>query len=158
MSTEKYIRITSLIPRKKGTTPEAFHKHWATVHGPLVLDFMMRHGVVEYRQVRPCWNFLNLRSQRSDTSQYHTTPETKAIAEAIAKAAGRTVVEFDGISDVYVKDIKTWQAAFTGPEYVDVIKPDELNFIDVENLQTTIGYDYFVVEDGKPVIEHARSF
>lgn len=51
MTSERYIRITSLIPRKKGTTAEAFHKHWATVHGPLVLDFMMRHGVVEYRQV-----------------------------------------------------------------------------------------------------------
>lgn len=86
------------------------------------------------------------------------TPETQAIAEAIAKAAGRTVPQFDGISDVYVKDIKTWQAAFTGPEYVDVIKPDELNFIDTENLQTSIGYDYFIVEDEKPVEQHVRTF
>jgi hypothetical protein len=49
--TEKLIRITTLIPRKKGMTREDFYKHWTTVHGPLVLDFMMRHGVVEYRQV-----------------------------------------------------------------------------------------------------------
>lgn len=51
--TEELIRITTLIPRKKGMTQEAFYKHWETVHGPMVVDFMMRHGVVEYRQVRP---------------------------------------------------------------------------------------------------------
>lgn len=103
-------------------------------------------------------NVLNLEGLESNIVQYHTTPETKALAEAMAKAAGRTVVEFDGISDVYVKDIKTWQDAFRGPEYVDSIKPDELNFIDVKNLQTTIGYDYLIVKDEKPVLEHARSF
>lgn len=52
MSTEKLIRITTLIPRKKGMSQEAFYKHWTTVHGPMVVDFMMRHGVIEYRQVR----------------------------------------------------------------------------------------------------------
>lgn len=51
MSTEKLIRITTLIPRKKGLSKEEFYKHWTTVHGPMVVDFMMRHGVVEYRQV-----------------------------------------------------------------------------------------------------------
>ena len=51
MSTEKLIRITTLLPRRKGMSKEDFYKHWTNVHGPLVLDFMMRHGVVEYRQV-----------------------------------------------------------------------------------------------------------
>lgn len=51
MSTEKLIRITTLIPRKKGMTEKEFYKHWTEVHGPMVVDFMMRHGVVEYRQV-----------------------------------------------------------------------------------------------------------
>lgn len=51
MSTEKLIRITTLIPRKKGMSKSDFYKHWTTAHGPMVVDFMMRHGVVEYRQV-----------------------------------------------------------------------------------------------------------
>ena len=55
MSTEKLIRITTLIPRKKGMSQTDFYKHWTTVHGPMVLDFMMRHGVIEYRQV---WMYL----------------------------------------------------------------------------------------------------
>ncbi|KXJ87838.1 EthD domain-domain-containing protein [Microdochium bolleyi] len=139
MSTEKLIRITTLIPRKKGMSQDDFYKHWATVHGPMVIDFMMRHGVVEYRQ-------------------YHTTPETKALGEAMAKAMGRPLLEFDGISDAYVRDFVAFQEAFKDPEYTDKIQPDELAFIDVENLQMTIGYDYWVLENGKPVTEHARTF
>ena len=76
----------------------------------------------------------------------------------MAKAAGRPMLEFDGISDAYVKDFATFEDAFKDPEYSEKIRPDELAFIDVENIQMTIGYDYWVVENGKPVTEHARSF
>ncbi|CAK7230238.1 hypothetical protein SBRCBS47491_007519 [Sporothrix bragantina] len=135
--TEKLIRITTLIPRKKGLTEAQFYKHWTEVHGPMVLDFMMRHGVVEYRQ-------------------YHTTPETKALGEAMAKAAGRPMLSFDGISDAYVRDFAEFQNAFKDPEYLTKIRDDELAFIDVDNIQMTIGQDWLVVQGGKPVTEHAR--
>ncbi|KAF7562874.1 hypothetical protein G7046_g1228 [Stylonectria norvegica] len=138
MSTEGLVRITTLIPRKKGMSQADFYKHWTTVHGPMVVDFMMRHGVVEYRQ-------------------YHTTPEAKALGEAMAKAAGRPMLEFDGISDAYVKDFAAFQDAFKDPEYIEKIQPDELAFIDVENIQMTLGYDYGVLENGKPVTKHAKS-
>lgn len=158
MSTEHLIRITSLIPRKKGMSQAAFYKHWTTIHGPLVLDFMTRHGVVEYRQVMeehvaPATNHKTL-----TCCQYHTPPETKALGEAMAKAAGRPMLEYDGITDAYVKDFKTFEDAFKDPEYLEKIRPDELAFIDVENIQMTIGYDYYCIQDGKPVAEHARSF
>ena len=68
------------------------------------------------------------------------------------------MLEYDGVSDAYVKDFATLQDAFKDPEYTDKIQPDELRFIDTENVQMTIGYDYWVVENGKPVTEHARSF
>jgi hypothetical protein len=51
MATEHLIRITTLIPRKKGMSQEDFYKHWTQIHAPLCTDFMMRHGVIEYRQV-----------------------------------------------------------------------------------------------------------
>lgn len=89
--------------------------------------------------------------------QYHTTPETKALGEAMAKAAGRPMLSFDGISDAYVKDFKTFEDAFKDPEYMEKIRPDELAFIDVENLQMTIGQDWGVVENGKKVTEHQRT-
>ena len=76
----------------------------------------------------------------------------------MAKAAGRPMLEYDGISDAYVKDFQTFQDAFKDPEYAEKIRPDELAFIDVENIQMTIGYDYWVVENGEPVTQHERSF
>ncbi len=76
----------------------------------------------------------------------------------MAKAAGRPMLSFDGMSDAYVKDFKTFQDAFKDPEYLEKIRPDELAFIDVDNLQMTIGYDWGVVENGKKVTEHARSY
>ena len=76
----------------------------------------------------------------------------------MAKAAGRPMLEFDGMSDAYVKDSKTFEDAFRDPGYMEKIRPDELAFIDMENLQMTIGYDYGVVENGKKVREYARSF
>lgn len=157
MSTEKLIRITTLIPRKKGISEEEFYKYWTQVHGPVAIDFMMRHGVVEYRQVSLQDPSLLLQVLTLDT-QYHTTPETKALGEQMAKAAGRPMLSFDGMSDAYVHDFKTFQDAFKDPEYLEKIRPDELAFIDVENLQMTIGYDYVVVENGKKVTEHARLF
>jgi hypothetical protein len=82
----------------------------------------------------------------------------KALGENMAKGVGRPMLEYDGISDAYVKDFKTFEDAFKDPEYAEKIRPDELAFIDVENIQMTIGYDYWVVENGKPVTKHERSF
>ncbi|KAL9949326.1 hypothetical protein ACHAQF_005400 [Verticillium nonalfalfae] len=115
MPLEKLVRITTLIPH-----------------------FMLRHGVVEYRQ-------------------YHTTDEAKALGEVMAKAAGRPMLEYDGMSDAYVKDFKTFEDAFRDPEYLQKIRPDELAFIDVENLQMTIGYDWLVVENGKKLMGRSTS-
>ena len=74
----------------------------------------------------------------------------------MARAAGRPMLSFDGISDAYVRDFKTFEDAFKDPEYLDKIRADELAFIDVENIQMTIGQDWLVVADGKKVTEHAR--
>ncbi|KAM0509574.1 hypothetical protein ACHAPB_001330 [Verticillium nonalfalfae] len=118
MPLEKLVRITTLIPRKKGLSKNAFYKHW---------------------------------------TEYHTTDEAKALGEVMAKAAGRPMLEYDGMSDAYVKDFKTFEDAFRDPEYLQKIRPDELAFIDVENLQMTIGYDWLVVENGKKLMGRSTS-
>lgn len=48
---EKLVRITALLFRKEGTTPEKFYHHWYEIHGPKMLDLSLRYGVLEYRQV-----------------------------------------------------------------------------------------------------------
>jgi hypothetical protein len=69
----------------------------------------------------------------------------------MARAAGRPMLSFDGMTDAYVKDFKTFTDAFKDPEYMETIRPDELAFIDVENLQMTIGYDYQILVHGEIV-------
>ncbi|KAI1329788.1 hypothetical protein F5Y16DRAFT_397131 [Xylariaceae sp. FL0255] len=64
----------------------------------------------------------------------------------------KRVLHFDGSSDAYVKDFKTFGDAFKDPECTEKIQPQELAFIDVENIQMTIGYDNVVLQ------EHARTF
>lgn len=43
------IRLTAVLKRKPGMTPEEFHDHWRDVHGPLVARAMAEH-VVRYEQ------------------------------------------------------------------------------------------------------------
>jgi hypothetical protein len=52
MASEKLIRISSFIRRKPGVSKEEFYQYWTQVHGPMCTEFMRRHGVVEYTQVR----------------------------------------------------------------------------------------------------------
>ena len=44
------------------------------------------------------------------------------------------------------------------PEYVNVIQPDEANFIDLASLRMIVGVDYVVVENREAVVEHGREF
>jgi len=76
----------------------------------------------------------------------------------MAAAAGREMLPYDGMTDAYVEDFKTFEDAFKDPEYLEKIRPDELAFIDVASLQMTIGYNYEVLKGGEVVKEHARSW
>jgi len=44
------VRLTCLLRRKPGTTPEEFHEHWRTVHGPLIPTTRSGSHVVRYEQ------------------------------------------------------------------------------------------------------------
>ncbi len=41
--------------------------------------------------------------------------------------------------------------AFQDPEYLDKIRPDELNFIDVYNVMTVVGEELIVIENNQAV-------
>ena len=44
------VRLTCLLRRKPGLTPEEFHEHWRTVHGPLIPALQCGSYVVRYEQ------------------------------------------------------------------------------------------------------------
>lgn len=52
MSTEKLVRITIFARRKEGISEDDFDRYWATNHGPLISDWLLRNGIVKYVQVR----------------------------------------------------------------------------------------------------------
>ena len=75
----------------------------------------------------------------------------------MSKAAGRPMPEWDGFTDAYVRDFKTFEDAFKDPEYLEKIRPDELAFIDVDSLQMVIGQNYEVIRDGELVTQHEKN-
>lgn len=44
------VRLTCLLRRKPGMTPEEFHEHWRSVHGPLIPATRSGSHVVRYEQ------------------------------------------------------------------------------------------------------------
>ena len=44
------IRLTAVLKRKPGMSPEAFHAHWRDVHGPLVASTTLGRTVTRYEQ------------------------------------------------------------------------------------------------------------
>jgi len=44
------VRLTCLLRRKPGLTPEEFHEHWRLVHGPLIGTLQCGSHVVRYEQ------------------------------------------------------------------------------------------------------------
>ena len=76
----------------------------------------------------------------------------------MSDAVGRPVMDYDGAGDFWVRDYKDFEAAFLDPEYQEKIRPDELKFIDMDSIVVTVGVEYIVVDDGKALEEHQRSF
>ena len=87
--------------------------------------------------------------------QYHSTPELR---DLVRVDGGLPILEFDGAAEFWVPNLETFAAMGSDPEYVNVIQPDEANFIDAESMRLIVGVDYIVVENQNAVMEHGRTF
>ncbi|KAK5050509.1 hypothetical protein LTR84_003790 [Exophiala bonariae] len=125
MSSPEKLRLCLLIPRKKGLSVEEFHSHWANIHGPLVTEWMTRYGVSTYNQFH--------RIQHS----------TEAIG---------VPPQYDGIAEITFSRYEDMETAYKDKTYLEIIRPDELKFIDFDNIVFSIGKDLAVVQDGKVVL------
>ncbi|KAF5676116.1 hypothetical protein FHETE_2243 [Fusarium heterosporum] len=133
---EKMFHIQLFYNRKQGITPEEFNRYWSNNHVKNAGDFHLRLGVYKY-------------------SQYHSTPEYRDLVRVPGAAP---VLEFDGAAEFWVQNLETFQAMSTDPHYVNVIQPDEANFIDPKSMRLIVGVDYIVVENQNAVTEHGRTF
>ncbi|KAF2440514.1 hypothetical protein P171DRAFT_319014, partial [Karstenula rhodostoma CBS 690.94] len=119
------IRVQLCIKKKDEVSDEFFHDYWKVNHVKLALENKkFCEKVIRYNQ------------------QFHTSPRFVAAA----KEFKIPVPEYDGIAEVWVKDIETWKEIATDPDFVAVIAPDEDNFIKAP-IHIMLGYDNTVIGD-----------
>ena len=117
-------RLTVYVKKLDNLTYDQFYDHWINVHAQKVGPWVVKNGLRGYTQVAL---FLNLRPswQRADRPcKYHTRPELKA------QWPGSTV-PYDGFATFDLKNVSQFfNAVVQDPYYVEVIRPDELTFLD----------------------------
>jgi len=103
------VKLVGCLRRKPDISAEEFHRHWKEVHGPLVMS------VPEFaRYVRKY-------------VQGHTVPDK------VPGFPRPTFTPFDGVAELWFDNVADIGKAFAEPRYLEVIRPDELKFLDLPN-------------------------
>ncbi|MGH7966785.1 MAG: EthD domain-containing protein [Candidatus Binatia bacterium] len=111
------VKLVGCLRRKPNMDAAEFQRYWKEVHGPLV------KSVPEFfRYVRKY-------------VQGHT------LNDPVPGFPPQTSPSFDGIAELWFDSVAELGKAFAEPRYLEIIRPDELKFLDLSNC--TI----FVVED-----------
>jgi uncharacterized protein (TIGR02118 family) len=100
------VKFIAGIRRKPGMTSEEFHRYWREVHAPLAQSIPEFFGYVR-RYV-----------------------QSHALEVPGGKFAGFDVTGFDGFAEIWFDSLADAEKAFTAPRYLEVIRPDEMKFID----------------------------
>jgi len=77
--------------------------------------------------------------------QFHKTSAKMRDANPSAPG-GIALGNFDGIADFYVRSYEEFTKAFEDPYYLEVVRPDEEKFVDMDSIVVTIGYEHVVFE------------
>lgn len=108
------VKFVVCVRRKAGMSAEEFHRYWRETHGPLV------RSVPEFlRHVRR-----------------YVQSHTVADAASIFPAGGGD--SFDGYAELWFDDLDAVRRAFSEPRYLEVIRPDEPKFVDLERCVVSV--------------------
>jgi len=113
------VRLTCLLRRKPGLTPEEFHDHWRNVHGPLVARTKSGSYVIRYEQ--------------------HPRP----LSEYPAEDDGG----YDGVTMQWFRSSADFAASIAEPDYAE-IDADVATFLDTDRLEFIITDEPIVVIGG----------
>jgi uncharacterized protein (TIGR02118 family) len=99
------VKLTIFAVRKPGLTHAEFDAYWRDEHGPLVRSVheFARH----VRRYVQCHGVEGARGFGSDGG-------------------------YDGVAELYFDDVEAIARAFAEPRYLEVIRPDERKFVDIE--------------------------
>lgn len=80
--------------------------------------------------------------------QIPITPEDHALGASLSTSTGPV---YDGMASFLVPSIDILTGAFSDPEYLATVRPDEDLFIDHSGTKVVVGYEYVRIVDGKLV-------
>lgn len=112
------IKLTICAVRKPGMSHEEFDHYWREEHAPLI------RSVTEFnRHVR----------------RYVQCHRISA-GDAFGTSGG-----WDGIAELWFDDVADMQRAFSEPRYLELIRPDELKFVDIERCLSYVSEELEVI-------------
>lgn len=117
------ITMIVFVTRKVGLSPEAFSDYWLNHHAPLVRSVpeFMRH-VRKYVQHHPAALETGENSPFGDTQDY------------------------DGVGEIWFDSRASMKAAFAEPRYLEIIRPDEVNFFDASRCLSFISHEHVMYD------------
>ena len=114
--------IVVCIKRRAGLSEEEFSRHWREVHAPLI---------------RSCEEFSR---HLVSYTQHHLVDRNSPVAKLFGVSG-----EYDGVAVLEFHSLDAMQQAFPEPAYVERIRPDEPNFVDLENCISFISEPFPVI-------------
>lgn len=104
------VALVVCIKRRSGLSAQEFARYWREIHAPLI---------------RQCAGFNRY---LVSYTQYHLAGRDSAVAKMFGVCG-----EYDGIAVLEFGSLETMQQAFADPAYLDEVRPDEPNFVDLEH-------------------------
>ncbi|MFT4562663.1 MAG: hypothetical protein ACI9BW_002410 [Gammaproteobacteria bacterium] len=102
---------------------EEFTRYWHDQHGPLVMrtpEFMQYvHKYV----------------------QHHYAP-----GHAAAGSLFGDITDYDGVGEIWFDSRESMNTAFNEPRYLEIIKPDERTFIDIDKCLSFISEEHVMID------------
>lgn len=112
------IKLTVCAVRKPGMSFEAFDTYWRERHAPLI-----RETREFSRHVR---RYVQCHGVQSAGSFGAPAP-------------------YDGIAELWFDDVESMRRAFAEPRYMEVIRPDELAFVDIGRCLSYVSEEFEVI-------------
>jgi uncharacterized protein (TIGR02118 family) len=102
------VKVSVILKRRPGMSPQEFRRYWREVHGPLL--------VKQTQLMRYVRRYVQCHS----------------IADAFGGMPGVSS-QFDGIAELWGAGVDDVKRGLADPAYAEVIRPDEEKFLDLPN-------------------------
>jgi uncharacterized protein (TIGR02118 family) len=121
------VKLTCLVRRKPGMSPEEFHIYWRETHGPLVASTKSGSHAIRY-------------------VQHH---------RALSDYSGDDDPGYDGVTEQWFDSMDDYRAHIAEPDF-PLIWRDLKSFLDTDRMEFVLTEEPFVIVDGPlPAQENA---